>query len=238
MAGDVPVPGDYDGNGKVSIAVWRSSTGTWYVKGPGTTDWGASSGNRYVKFGEEGDIPVPMDYFNEGKLRLAVFRPSNGVWYIKDADFNSERIEYTIQCGMNKDVPVPGDYFGDGVVRLAVWRPSNGNWYIKGVGTKSWAGSRASNLAIQAGTKGDIPVPYDFYGEGKLRMAVYRPSKGFLYIKGDGFKNWSSSREGNKQCRVKPFSGYKPVNLYSDSSSTQAFAFQVEAFKVGAFKIK
>jgi hypothetical protein len=28
---DVPAPGDYDGDGKTDVAVWRSSTGFWYI---------------------------------------------------------------------------------------------------------------------------------------------------------------------------------------------------------------
>ena len=220
MRGDVPVPGDYDGDGLVSLAVWRPVNGMWYIKGAGTGHWGSSAGNRAIQCGMVGDVPVPMDYFGEGRLRIAVWRPSNGVWYIKGGEaklsWGQSKQNIALQCGIRGDIPVPGDYFGDGIVRLAVWRPSNGVWYIKGPGIASW-GHTGGNVAVQCGQRGDIPVPYDFFNEGKLRIAVYRPSNGVWYIKGDGLQSWGSST-GNLvfyKGHMGPISNARvPVNLF------------------------
>ncbi len=52
MATDLPVPGDYDGDGKQDIAIWRSSSGTFYVRR--SSDGGIVG----VAFGVSGDYPV------------------------------------------------------------------------------------------------------------------------------------------------------------------------------------
>ena len=104
---------------------------------------------------------------------VAVFRPSNGKWYINEVGIT--------QYGTNGDIPVPADYTGVGHAQLAVFRPSNGKWYINGVGV------------TQYGTNGDIPVPADYNRDGKAELAVFRPSNGKWYINGVGVTQYGTN---------------------------------------------
>ncbi|HEY0482062.1 MAG TPA: VCBS repeat-containing protein [Kofleriaceae bacterium] len=151
---------DYAGAGHPTLTVFRS--GTWYGNG-------ASS---YWNFGQAGDKPLPGDYNGDGKTEYALFRPSNGAWYILDT---ASGFYNTYFWGVNGDIPVPGDYDGDGITDKAVWRPSNGTWYI-------WKSSTNTSDTVQWGTSGDIPVPADYDGDGKIDIAVRRPSTSTWYV--------------------------------------------------------
>jgi hypothetical protein len=93
----VPAVADFDGDGKTDVAVFRPSTGTWYIQRSG------SGQLQVTPFGASGDKPQAADYDGDGKADLALFRPSDGNWYFWMSGTNSQR---TLHWGTTGDIPV------------------------------------------------------------------------------------------------------------------------------------
>jgi hypothetical protein len=87
------------------LAVWRPSSGAWWVLG------GQGSQQVTQSWGTNGDDPVEGDYDGDGKTDFAVFRTSNSTWYFINSSTNTTS-GYTF--GASGDVPAQADYDGDG----------------------------------------------------------------------------------------------------------------------------
>ena len=158
--GDIPVPGDWNGDNKTEMAVFRDNH-TWYIDYNGNGVWDAAvGGDRIYITGKPGDIPVPGDWNGDNKTEMAVFR-DNHTWYIDyngngvwDAAVGGDRI-YTM--GQPGDIPLPGDWNGDTMSEMGVFRPSNHLFYLDFNGNGVWDGSPIDNR-YDFGSNGDIPV--------------------------------------------------------------------------------
>ncbi len=172
----------------------RAGRITLYAGGNGANSDGTPIGDYiYTNSASTTSGLPPSNFDGDAKSDLAVWRPTDGNWYI----MNSSNNAFSAQgFGQSGDKIVPGDFDGDGKHDVAVFRPANGTWYIL----------NSSNGAFRAnafGTNGDIPAIGDFDGDSKSDLAVFRPTDG----------NWYISLSTNGNLRVVGFgtNGDKPV---------------------------
>jgi hypothetical protein len=183
--GDFFAAGDYDGDGRADIAVFRA--GVWYIIESGSGTFRADC------FGQSGDVPAPNDFDRDGKADLTVARSENGVrvWYVRRSSDNQF---YRVEWGLSSDAFFTGrtDWDGDGAADILVIRNESGQrvFYIR----------RSSDSGLQIirwGASSDLVKLGDYDGDGKTDAAVTRTV--------DGAKVFFILQSSNNQPRYEYF---------------------------------
>ena len=168
---------DFDGDGRSDHAVYRSTSGEWFVRNSSTAaasvvTWGEA------RAGSSHEVPVTGDYDGDGKADHAVYRPATAQWFVRQsADQTAAVMVWGLAGG--GDIAVPADFDGDGKTDRAVFRPSTAQWFIYLSSTNKVADVVTWGLA----NGGDVPVPGDYDGDGNTDYAVFRPSTAQWFIR-------------------------------------------------------
>jgi hypothetical protein len=170
-AGDVPVVGDWNGDGTQQRGFVRTEGGAlhWDLEGGGT---GA------FEFGLPGDIPVVGDWDGDGVDSPGVVRIVDGrlQWRLRSGNgATATQLVRTYGSVVNgvPDVPLAGDWNADGVTTVGVARQSGGalRWLLSNASTTA---ASVPDVSFDYGLATDRPLVGDWDGDRDETPGVTR----------------------------------------------------------------
>lgn len=171
--GDIPVVGDWNGDGRDTPGVFRSATATWYLRNSNS----GGAGNLEFVYGVPGDIPVVGDWNGDGIDTIGVFRNDTRTWYLRNSNSGGSG-NVVFEYGRPGYTPIVGDWNGDGKDTIGVFQRETRTWYLR----NSNSGGTA-DMEFQYGETQDIPVAGDWNRDGKDTIGVFRSAEEKWYLR-------------------------------------------------------
>jgi len=182
---DLPIIGDWDGDGKDEIGVYRPDTGDSQSEFHLITrDWTflsnpVGAADKVIPFGYyPSNIPIAGDWDGDGDDDIGGFNPGNNKFYLYILNLGtSSAISYKdVPFGVSGDEPIIGDWDGDGDCDVGVYREydpdysSNLVFYFD----LDLGGDQADLTPAPIGDNGDVAVIGDWNNDGDDDVGLYR----------------------------------------------------------------
>jgi large repetitive protein len=177
QAGDVPLSGDWNGDGIDTPGVWRA--GTFYLRNSNTP----GPADIQFTFGAAGDVPLVGDWNGDGIDTVGIW--NGAFFYLKTANTAAASF-LSFSYGQAGDIPLAGDWNGDGIDTIGVRRGAsfllrNSNAY------------GAADISYTYGLATDVPVMGDWNNDNLDTPGVFRD--GTFYLR-------NSNTSGNGEVTV------------------------------------
>ena len=169
QTGEVPVVGDWNGDGKTKVGLYIN--GTWYLDFNGNGVWDGPNVDKLVYFGGPGFAPYVGDWNGSGTSKMAGHK--DGTWMI---DFNGNfawdgpGADKLIFFGGPGYTPLVGDWNGSGTTKIGAHK--DGIWLLDYNGNFVWDGVTVDKLLFFGGP-GYRPMVGDWNGSGSTKIGAH-----------------------------------------------------------------
>lgn len=185
VATDVPLVGDWNGDGVDEIGVHRGDR--FYLDLNGNGVWDGPGTDAVFAFGNAGDVAVVGDWNGDGVDDIGVRR--GRAFYL---DLNGNRVWNTSADGVFPfgnigDEPVTGDWEADGTSDIGVHRGNK--WYLDLNDNRAW--DPGVDGVFPFGTAGDEAVIGDWNNDGVDDLGVHRGNG--WYLDANGNRTWNGA---------------------------------------------
>ncbi len=171
--GDIPLAGDWNGDGFDTVGVYRfnsmTGTGTFLLRNSND----AGFAQIVVPFGVTGDIPLVGDWDGDGIDTIGTFTPSTQTFNLRNSN-TAGAPDITFIYGLMGDLPIVGDWDGDGVDTIAI-RRSGSQFFLRNSNS-----SGIADVVFFYGLPDDQFVVGDWDGDRVDTVAVYRNGQVFI----------------------------------------------------------
>jgi len=111
-AGDLPLAGDWNGDGITTIGVYRPSVGAFYLRNSNTSGAADVVANNFGA--TVTDLPVVGSWGANGTTGVGYYRPSTNTFYLWKNSISGSPPDYVFTYGSAGDLPVAGHWTGTG----------------------------------------------------------------------------------------------------------------------------
>lgn len=178
---DIPITGDWNGDGIDTPGLYRPSTSTFYLwdKWRGLN---MATPQYQFAFGLSGDRPLVGDWDGDGRDGVGVYRPSTTTQYLKNKLIAGSP-DYSVNFGLAADLPLGGDWNHDGDYSAGIYRPSSGTFYL--TNRNLTGGAPVDAVSAPGGGAGDLPVAGDWDHSGATSVGFFRAGTFYLVVNSD-----------------------------------------------------
>jgi murein DD-endopeptidase MepM/ murein hydrolase activator NlpD len=168
--GEVPLAGDWDGDGRDSVGLYRRSDATFHLLG--------DEGTRYqpIALGEPGQAdawPLAGDFDGDGRDTIGLYARDRGTFVVLLSSGEASDPVAVGTSGDTSGLPVVGDWDGDGRDAIGVYRQSDGAVVLLDDDRRPLAPGH-----LGTGGAETFPVAGDWDGDGRDEVGLLRRDEG------------------------------------------------------------